>query len=218
MDQFTYAERATAWRGNNNIAEAIFEQLASEKDPIPTWVVCGAGTGGTSATIGRFIRYRRLPTRLCVADPDRSVFHRHYADRRVTDLSCEQPGSCIEGIGRPRAEPSFIPEVIESMIAVADAQSIAATRIISERLGRRCGGSTGTNIWACARIVSEMVARGETGSIVSIICDHGERYADTYYSDAWLAANGVEWRSEHQHLARFFRGEGLDGPRLSGLR
>ena len=46
MDQFTYAERATDWRGNNNIAESIFGQLKLEQYPIPTWVVVGAGTGG----------------------------------------------------------------------------------------------------------------------------------------------------------------------------
>lgn len=59
MDQFTNAERATDWRGNNNIVESIFDQMANERFPIPSWIVVGAGTGGTSATIGRFIRYRR---------------------------------------------------------------------------------------------------------------------------------------------------------------
>src|SRR4051794_18040091 len=51
MDQFTYAERATDWRGNNNIAESIFAQVAREEPPTPTWIVAGAGTGGTTATI-----------------------------------------------------------------------------------------------------------------------------------------------------------------------
>src|SRR5690606_24172056 len=53
LDQFTYAERATDWRGNNNIAESVFSQLAQERHPIPRWIVVGAGTGGTSATFGR---------------------------------------------------------------------------------------------------------------------------------------------------------------------
>ena len=82
MDQFTYAERATDWRGNNNIAESIFAQMAREEHPIPSWIVVGAGTGGTSATLGRYVRYRRLPTRLCIADPESSVFHRHLKDPR----------------------------------------------------------------------------------------------------------------------------------------
>src|ERR671917_2084665 len=74
MDQFTHAERATDWRGNNNIAESIFDQMKLEPSPEPDWVVVGAGTGGTSATIGRYIHYQKLTTRLAVVDPEFSVF------------------------------------------------------------------------------------------------------------------------------------------------
>jgi cysteine synthase len=82
LDQFTNAERATDWRGNNNIAESIFEQMCEEAHPIPEWIVVGAGTGGTSATIGRFIRYRRYATGLCVVDPENSAFFPSYAQGR----------------------------------------------------------------------------------------------------------------------------------------
>src|SRR3954467_6584033 len=152
MDQFTFAERATDWRGNNNIAESIFAQMAREEHPVPTWIVAGAGTGGTSATVGRYIRYRRLPTRLCLADPEPSVFHRHLADRSVRSVS--GPSSLIEGIGRLRCEPSFIPTLIDRAYAVPDGASIAAARVLSRRLGRSCGGSTGTNLWAVAQLVT----------------------------------------------------------------
>ncbi len=75
LDQFTYAERATDWRSNNNIAESIFSQMAMERHPVPAWVVVGAGTGGTSATIGRYARFGRYPTRMCVVDPEDSIFY-----------------------------------------------------------------------------------------------------------------------------------------------
>ncbi len=82
LDQFTNAERATDWRGNNNIAESIYAQMRDEPHPIPSWIVVGAGTGGTSATIGRYIRYRRHDTRLCVVDPENSAFFASYAEGR----------------------------------------------------------------------------------------------------------------------------------------
>ena len=192
LDQFTYAERATDWRGNNNIAESIFAQLAKEDHPEPSWIVCGAGTGGTSATLGRFIRYGRHSTRLCVADPQGSVFHRHYADPSITTVEGDCSG--IEGIGRPRVEPSFVPSVIDRMIAVDDADSIGAMRALSQRLGRPVGGSTGTNIVACATLIAEMAAVGAEGSVVTILCDSGLRYSDTYFDDAWLAARGLDWQ------------------------
>lgn len=205
LDQFTYAERATDWRGNNNIAESIFAQMREEPCPVPAWVVCGAGTGGTSATIGRFIRYQKHDTRLCVADPEHSVYHLHYADPQI--VSAPAGGaSCIEGIGRPRVEPSFIPAIIDRMIVVPDHQSIGAMRGISAILGRRVGGSTGTSIWACAQIILEMIARGQSGSIVTLLCDGGERYAESYYSDDWLAERGIDWRAAEITTQRLFGG------------
>jgi cysteine synthase A len=74
LDQFTYAERATDWRGNNNIAESTLAQMALEPHPIPAWIVVGAGTGGTAATFGRYLRLRGTSTRLCVVDPEGSAF------------------------------------------------------------------------------------------------------------------------------------------------
>ncbi|HET6627157.1 MAG TPA: PLP-dependent cysteine synthase family protein [Nocardioidaceae bacterium] len=190
MDQFTFAERATDWRGNNNIAESIFGQLAQERHPIPDWVVVGAGTGGTSATIGRFVRYRRYDTRLCVVDPENSAFFEGWANDDAAHTTGK--ASRIEGIGRPRVEPSFIPAIVDAMISVPDAASIAAARWCSAVTGRLVGGSTGTALWGSLKIVAEMRAGARTGSVVTMLCDGGERYTGTYYDDAWLAAQGID--------------------------
>ncbi|GIH92400.1 PLP-dependent cysteine synthase family protein [Planobispora siamensis] len=189
MDQFTYAERATDWRGNNNIAESIFNQMAMEPHPEPAWIVVGAGTGGTSSTIGRYIRYRRHPTRLAVVDPEGSAF---YPSWTSGDDTVTAPGSRIEGIGRPRVEPSFLPSVIDRMIQVPDARSIAAMRWVREVTGRHVGGSTGTNVAAAVQLIQEMREAGERGSVVTLICDGGERYSCTYDDDAWLAERGLD--------------------------
>jgi cysteine synthase A len=202
MDQFTHAERATDWRGNNNIAESIFGQMAREEHPVPRWVVVGAGTGGTSATIGRFIRYRRHATRLCLADPVGSVFHRHLADRSVCDYAGPPP--LIEGIGRPRCEPSFIPTLIDRAYAVPDACSIAAACVLSRRIGRSCGGSTGTNLWAAAQIIAEMAGKGEHGAVVSLLCDSGERYRSTLLDETWLHEHGIDTEAAEEAMERFF--------------
>ena len=132
LDQFTNAERATDWRGNNNIAESIYEQLGQETHPVPEWIVVGAGTGGTSATIGRYIRYRRHPTQLCVVDPENSAFFPSYASGGadvVTGVS-----SRIEGIGRPRVEPGFLFDVVDAVQEVDDADAIAAAKAGRQQL------------------------------------------------------------------------------------
>ncbi len=201
MDQFTFSERATDWRGNNNIAESIFQQLALERHPIPSWIVVGAGTGGTSATIGRFLRYRRHATQLLVVDPENSSFYEGWMTTNPAFVSGR--GSRIEGIGRPRVEPSFMPAVIDAMERVPDAASIAAMRYLHEVTGRRAGGSTGTNLWASLGIAAKMKAAGRPGSIVTLICDGGDRYEGTYYSDSWVSANNLDLAPYLQTLRNF---------------
>ncbi|WP_186273219.1 PLP-dependent cysteine synthase family protein [Mycobacterium kubicae] len=190
LDQFTNAERATDWRGNNNIAESIFTQMRDETYPVPEWIVVGAGTGGTSATIGRYLRYRRHATRLCVVDPENSAFFPAYAQAR--DDIVMPSSSRIEGIGRPRVEPSFLPTVVDRMVSVPDAASIAAARHVSAVLGRRVGPSTGTNLWGAFGLLAEMVADGRSGSVVTLLADSGDRYSDTYFSDDWVSAQGLD--------------------------
>ncbi|WP_318509197.1 PLP-dependent cysteine synthase family protein [Photobacterium leiognathi] len=187
MDQFTYAERATDWRGNNNIANSIFDQMKLERFPVPSWIVMSPGTGGTSATIGRYIRYQMQPTQLCVVDPENSVFHDYFMQRDNTITG--NTGSRIEGIGRPRVEPSFIPDVIDEMRKIPDAASVATVHWLERIIARKAGASTGTNLFGVLQIAAEMKARGETGSIVTLLCDSGERYLDTYYNAEWIEEN-----------------------------
>ena len=204
MDQFTFAERATDWRGNNNIAESLFAQLAQEAHPVPAWIVVGAGTGGTSATIGRYIRYRPNlnATRLCVVDPQGSAFFPYFAtgDREI----CGGCGGIIEGIGRARVEPSFMRNVVDQMIAVPDAASIAGARWLEGRLGRRFGPSTGTNIAGALALAADMQSAGQHGSIATLACDAGDRYADTIYDDSWLVSRKIDlgvWQQRFRQLA-----------------
>lgn len=200
MDQFTYAERATDWRGNNNIAQSLFDQLARERYAEPTWIVLSAGTGGTSATIGRAIRYKQLNTKLCVADPEGSVFYDYYQSRDVSLTS--DVSSRIEGIGRPRVEPSFIPTVVDEMIRVPDAAAIACLYVLETLLDRKCGGSTGTNLWAVFQLIARMQKENQKGSVVSLICDSGDRYLDTYYNPEWLKKEGLDSNPYQEKLER----------------
>jgi cysteine synthase A len=198
MDQFTYAERATDWRGNNNIAQSMFQQMAHERHAVPRWVVVGAGTGGTSATIGRYIRYQRQATQLCVADPQGSVFSAYHASG---DATITGPGSRIEGIGRPRVEPSFIRALVDRMVVVSDVDSVAAMRVLSGLLGRKVGPSTGTNFTAMLSLACEMRERGEQGSILSLLCDAGERYLPTYHDAAWVQQHMGDCVAAQQRMA-----------------
>lgn len=190
LDQFGLAERATDWRGNNNIAESIIEQMAFEKNAAPSWIVCGAGTGGTSATIGRYLRYRGLATRLCVAEPSGSAFAQGWKQGNRNAIATA--ATVIEGIGRSRVEPGFLFEIVDLVVEVNDVDSIAAAWQLESLFGRRYGGSSGTNLVACLELATAMRARDESGSIVSLLCDRGDRYDQTLFDPDWLDARNLD--------------------------
>lgn len=140
-------------------------------------------------------------TGICVADPDNSAFFPGWRDSDQTIVT--QVGSRIEGIGRQRVEPSFVPESIDRMMRICDGAAIATIHFLTDLMGRRTGASTGTGVWAAFRLVSEMVAMDRRGSVVSLICDPGNRYLDKYYSDKWLADNGIDTDSYRRQLESF---------------
>jgi cysteine synthase A len=154
---------------------------------VPAWIVVGAGTGGTSATIGRYLRYRGHATRLAVVDPEGSAFLPAYAGEAPRG-----PGSRIEGIGRPRVEPSFLPRVVDRMIGVPDAASVAAMQFLADRIGVRAGPSTGTNIYGALRLACELHEHGLSGSIVTLMCDRSDRYDTTFCDVGWLREQGID--------------------------
>ena len=59
-------------------------------------------------------------------------------------------------------------------------------------LGRRYGGSSGTNLVACLQLAARMHARGQRGSIVSLLCDRGERYDGTLFNPDWLRSRQLD--------------------------
>ena len=194
MDQFSYAERATDFRGNNNLASSLLEQMRLEPHPTPAFIVCGAGTGGTSATLGRYVRYHGVRTNIVVADPERSAFFRYFVTGDAEAAAAGVAGAGagrIEGIGRPHAEPSFVRTAVDAMVSVPDAFSVGALAYLQHALGRAVGGSTGTIFCAVLTLAERMRAAGAAGSIVGILCDGGERYVNTIYSPEWRRAHGL---------------------------
>jgi cysteine synthase A len=190
LDQFGLAGSATDWRGNNNIAQSIIGQCRERGSVEPDWIVCGAGTGGTSGTIGRYLRYLGLDTQLCVADPEGAAFAAGWHGRDRDAVATR--GSCIEGIGRARVEPCFAFEIVDRVIEVPDAASIAGMRWLQARTGRRYGGSSGTNALAALQLACELRRQGRRGSIVMLLCDRGDRYLDTLYSARWRDEAGLD--------------------------
>src|SRR6185369_17450250 len=88
-------------------------------------------------------------------------------------------------------------------MSIPDAASIATIWWLQSVLGRRCGGSTGTNVFGALQLIAQMRAGGETGSVVTMICDSGERYLHSYYDRGWIRDQGLDTEPYERALAAF---------------
>ncbi|HET7527083.1 MAG TPA: PLP-dependent cysteine synthase family protein, partial [Burkholderiaceae bacterium] len=85
---------------------------------------------------------------------------------------------------------------------VPNTESVAAMRLLSQILGRKVGPSTGTNFVAMLQLAHEMRERGQSGAVLSLLCDNGDRYLNTYHDAAWVQAQFGDCEPAHTRLAR----------------
>ncbi|WP_242659137.1 PLP-dependent cysteine synthase family protein [Thermostaphylospora chromogena] len=202
MDYLTHgASAVAAGAADDDIGRVLFERLTVEGVPMPRWVVVGAGSGTTATTIGRYIRRHGLSTGLAVVDPENSAYFPGWV-LASDEYSTGMP-SRIEGIGRPRIEPSFTPDLVDLVIPVADAASLAAMRFLYDTTGLRGGGSTGTNLWGAFLLIAKMRREGHRGTVATLICDDGDLYRASYYDDAWLRGKGFDLAPNLERLREF---------------
>ena len=198
LDQFGKAGAALDYQGPESLAGELFPQVrlaAGGRDP--SAVFLSVGTGGSLAALAAAVRREALPTHICLADPVGSDLHHIWCGSNPPP---PEP-IMVEGIGG-RTRPGFRPELVDSAVPVADADSIAAAHMLSRLVGKPVGGSTGTAFWALAENAASL--GGSTPLIlVSIIYDDGRRYADTIYSADWLSNKGLDIGPGCGFLAQF---------------
>ncbi|MCT2583212.1 pyridoxal-phosphate dependent enzyme [Actinophytocola gossypii] len=183
LDHFADADRAMA-AGGPTLADEVFAETT------PEWIVVGVGTGATSAAVGRYLRRHRLPTRLAVVDSESSAYFPAWVTG-APDYATGMP-SRIPGIGRPRVEPGFQPDLIDLVIPVPDGASVAAMRWARDTAGLDACPATGANLWGARHLARRMRENGTNGSIVTINGDSGEAYRNTHLDAEWLRARGLD--------------------------
>src|SRR3712207_1049763 len=117
--------------------------------------------------------------RVVGADPYGSVFKTY----KETGRTHEATPYLVEGIGQEVIPENVHMRYVDEIVNVTDRESFELSRQLGRLEGIFCGGSTGTNLAAALR-----VARGldESGLVVFIVCDTGERYLTKHHSDEWM--------------------------------
>ncbi|MEU8311488.1 MULTISPECIES: pyridoxal-phosphate dependent enzyme [unclassified Micromonospora] len=189
--------------GMPGLPDEILRDFAAQGRPEPAWIVTGAGTGATSRAIGRYLRRHGHATRLAVVDAENSAYFPGWATE-CRDYATGMP-SRIEGIGRPRLEPAFNPDVVDLVIPVPDASSVAAMRVLATAGGVAAGPSTGACLWGACHLANRMSQAGESGAVVIVAADGAEPYRRSYYDDEWVAGKRWDLTEPTLRLRRFMR-------------
>ncbi|MBV8644468.1 MAG: cysteine synthase A [Candidatus Eremiobacteraeota bacterium] len=158
----------------------IVAQTRGELDAFVT----AAGTGGTIAGVGRALKAHDARIRVVLADPYGSALF-SYVHRG--ELAAEGD-SIVEGIGIKRVVANFAGAPVDDAIRVDDRTAVEMMHWLLREEGMFVGGSAGLNVAAAARY-AKTLPRDST--VVTVLCDGGERYRSRMWNRAWLQENDL---------------------------
>jgi len=173
--------------------EGTGPEILAQTDGAVDAVVCGVGSGGTLTGLGRFFARARPGVEMVLADPEGSVLAGLVNDGRAGELGAW----LVEGIGE-----DFVPPVCDLSLAsrayiVSDRDSFAAARELLQREGILAGSSSGTLLAAALRYCREQT---QAKTVVSFVCDSGNKYLSKMFNDFWMADQGFLERTRHGDL------------------
>ncbi|MGD9571606.1 MAG: cysteine synthase A [Thermoleophilia bacterium] len=144
-------------------AEEIWADTGGEVDVL----VAGVGTGGSITGVAQVLRERRPGFHAVAVEP---------ADSPV--LSGGAPGPHkIQGIGAGFVPGVLDTEAYDEVVTCTAEDAFATSRQLARDEGILCGISAGANVWASLVLARRPENEGKT--IVTFLCDTGERYLTT---------------------------------------
>ena len=133
--------------------------------------VAGVGTGGTLSGIGKALKERKPEVKVVAVEPKDSPV-----------ISGGKPGvHGIQGIGAGFIPVNFDARLVDEVIQISSKDSGRIARRLAKEEGLLCGISSGGNVWAALELAKRPENEGKT--IVTVICDSGERYLSTWLFD-----------------------------------
>ena len=140
---------------------------------------CAVGSGGTLGGVTMALKERNKNVRCVLTDP-----HGAKLFRWVKDGVLESEGSSImEGIGQGRVTANLDGLSFDDAFRVGDAEALEVIFGLVEEEGMCLGGSAGINIAGAVRLANEM---GPGHTIVTVLCDYGNRYASKIFNPTFL--------------------------------
>jgi cysteine synthase A len=161
-------------------AEEIWSQTAGTIDGF----TCAVGTGGTLAGVSIGLKKKNKNIKVALSDPMGSSLYSHVKNNKL-----ESSGNSItEGIGTGRITKNFEKAIIDDAFQTDDVEALKLVYDLIEKQRIVLGGSSGINVAGAIKLAKKM---GPGKTIVTILCDHGKRYASKIFNKEFLKSKNL---------------------------
>ena len=161
-------------------ADEIWNQTAGNIDGF----TCAVGTGGTLAGVSIGLKDKNKDVKIVLSDPMGSSLYSHIKNNKL-----ESTGSSItEGIGNGRITQNFDKALIDDAFQTNDTEALNLVYDLIENQKIILGGSSGINIAGAIKLAKQL---GPGKTIVTILCDHGKRYASKIFNKEFLKSKNL---------------------------
>ena len=174
----------------------IWEQTGGKVDGF----ICAVGSGGTLGGVSMALKARNKDIQIGIADPEGAALYNYYAHGELKS----EGSSITEGIGQGRITANLEGVEVDRAYQIPDSEALPYVFDLLEHEGLCLGGSSGINVAGAVRLARDL---GPGKTIVTILCDYGNRYQSKLFSPQFLSAKGlpvphwlqtsqtVDWRS-----------------------
>ncbi|MFN0302748.1 MAG: cysteine synthase A [Burkholderiales bacterium] len=158
----------------------IWEQTGGKIDAF----ICAAGTGGTLAGVAEALRKKKPTVQIGLADPPGAALYHYYKHG-----SLKSEGSSItEGIGQGRITKNLEGLKVDLPFQIPDTETVQIVFDLLQHEGLCLGSSSGINVAGAVRVAREL-GRGHT--IVTVLCDSGQRYQSRLFNPEFLRSKNL---------------------------
>ena len=158
----------------------IWQQTDSKLDGF----ICSIGTGGTVAGVSMFLKEKNPDVQIAIADPLGASMFSYYSTGELKG----EGDSIAEGIGQGRITGNLEGAVVDMPFQIPDAEALPYIFDLLKHEGLCLGGSSAINIAGAVRMAREM---GPGHTIVTILCDYGDRYQSKLFNPSFLKEKGL---------------------------
>lgn len=169
--------------------ETTAPEIWNDTDGKVDGFICACGSGGTLAGVAVGLRERNPGVKIGIADPQGAALYNYYKNGELKS----EGGSITEGIGQGRITANLEGFTPDFAYQVSDAESFPYIYDLIEEEGMCLGGSSAINICGAVKMARDM---GPGHTIVTILCDYGNRYQSKLFNPQFLRSKDLpvpEW-------------------------